>query len=106
MRRRGLDPQDLYLSLQLEPDKSVVFGSPWTNSLGIKLVPVGGNALVMTHEVRVKDFQEIPESYRKESSGPARLSPGRRPPGGERQQAGCTRLRQMAYQQGAGTGLD
>lgn len=48
MRRRGLDPQDLYLSLQLEPDKSVVFGSPWTNSLGIKLVPVGGNALVMT----------------------------------------------------------
>lgn len=59
MRRRGLDPQDLYLSLQLEPDKSVVFGSPWTNSLGIKLVPVGGNALVMTHEVRVKDFQEF-----------------------------------------------
>ena len=33
MRRRGLDPQDLYLSLQLEPDKSVVFGSPWTLSL-------------------------------------------------------------------------
>ncbi|WP_240451970.1 SUMF1/EgtB/PvdO family nonheme iron enzyme [Akkermansia muciniphila] len=59
MRRRGLDPQDLYLSLQLEPDKSVVFGSPWTNSLGIKLVPVSGNALVMTHEVRVKDFQEF-----------------------------------------------
>lgn len=59
MRRRGLDPQDLYLSLQLEPDKSVVFGSPWINSLGMDLVPAGNNTLAMAHEVRVKDFQQF-----------------------------------------------
>lgn len=58
MRRRGLDPQDLYLSLQMEPNKSVVYGSPWSNSLGMELAPVGGNKLVMTHEVRIKDFQQ------------------------------------------------
>ena len=59
MRRRGLDPQDLFLSLQLEPDKSVVFGVSWTNSLGMDLVPVGSNTLAMAHEVRVKDFQQF-----------------------------------------------
>lgn len=59
MKRRGLDPQDLYLSLQLEPDKSVVYGSPWTNSLGMDLVPAGSNVLAMAHEVRVKDFRQF-----------------------------------------------
>lgn len=77
MRRRGLDPQDLYLSLQLEPDKSVVFGSPWTNSLGMDLAPVGGNALVMSHEVRVKDFQQ----FLKATAG--RLRPGPASPRGK-----------------------
>lgn len=71
MRRRGLDPQDLYLSLQLEPDKSVVFGTPWTNSLEMNLVPVAPNAMAMAHEVRVRDFHEfVRETGRKAPDKP------------------------------------
>lgn len=62
MRRRGMDPQDLYLSLQLEQDKSVIYGTPWTNSLGMNMVPANGNVMAMTHEVRWKDFQQFVKS--------------------------------------------
>ncbi len=71
MTRRGMNPQDLYLSLQLEPDKSVVFDKPWSNSLGMELTPVK-NVLVMSHEVRIKDFNR----YLKDTDEKAPPRPG------------------------------
>ena len=46
------------LIVELQEDDSVVFGDPWVNSLGQRLVPVGG-LMVGAHETRVQDFQQF-----------------------------------------------
>jgi serine/threonine protein kinase len=42
----------------LQRDQSVIYGSPWTNSQGMKLLPVG-NLMVAEFETRVSDYREF-----------------------------------------------
>ena len=44
------------LVVELERNKSVAFGAPWTNSLGMPLVPAAG-LMVAVYETRVDDFR-------------------------------------------------
>lgn len=46
------------LTAELERDNSVVFGSPWTNSLGMKMIPVG-DLLVATRETSVQEYRQF-----------------------------------------------
>lgn len=71
MRRSGLDPQGLYLSLQLEQDRSVVYHSNWENSLGMNFVPLSENTLAQTYEVTCMDF----ELFVKDTNGQAPPKP-------------------------------
>ncbi len=56
----GLDPLNLNLSLHPEPKEFTDFEKPRTNSLGIELIPVH-HKLVMSHEVRIKDYRRFLE---------------------------------------------
>lgn len=56
--KTGDDPQDLFLSLHLQQDKSVVFNKKWTNSLGEELIPLR-RVLVMKHEVCLKHYRQF-----------------------------------------------
>jgi len=51
----------LELTAVMEPNKSVIFGYPWQNSLDMKLMPVSG-LLVAAWETRVQDFEAFWES--------------------------------------------
>jgi len=51
------------LVVNLQRNNSIVFGKNWTNSLGMKFVPVGKDLLVSSWETRISDYQE----YIKES---------------------------------------
>ncbi len=66
----GMNPLNLNLSLQPEPNESAGFNKPRTNSLGMELVPVN-RKLVMSHEVRLKDYRQ----FLKETSKKAPLPP-------------------------------
>ena len=57
VRRSGLSPQNLFLNLDLQPNNSVVFGSEWINSLGMKFQPAGSGMLAGATEVRVSDYK-------------------------------------------------
>jgi hypothetical protein len=46
------------LVTELSRDGSLVFGEPWTNSQGMRLVPIG-NLMVATFETRVSDYREF-----------------------------------------------
>lgn len=56
-RRSGLSPKDLVLNLMLRPGSSVVFGSVWVNSLGMRLQPVTPELMAAATEVRVSDYR-------------------------------------------------
>lgn len=56
VRHGGLTPKDLFLSVNLEPNNSVVFGQDWINSLGMRFVSMGTHILAGTTEVRGSDF--------------------------------------------------
>lgn len=62
VRRSGLSPKNLYLNLVLQPNHSVTFGAEWTNSLGMKMLPVGANLMACRTEVRVSDFRTFCEA--------------------------------------------
>ncbi|SKB08603.1 Serine/threonine protein kinase [Prosthecobacter debontii] len=53
--------QAMSFNLRLKATGSVVFGKPWDNSLGIKMVPMG-RAMLASTEVRRKDFVEFARS--------------------------------------------
>jgi len=57
VRRSGLSPKGLLLSLDLEANNSVTFGAEWINSLGLKFCPLSPELLVGTTEVRVSDYR-------------------------------------------------
>ena len=57
-RRSGLSPQDLVLNLNLKPNHSLIFGTGWINSLGMKFHPVSPTLMACTTEVRVSDYRE------------------------------------------------
>ena len=57
VRRSGLSPRGLSLSLELEPNHSVTFGAEWINSLGLKFRPLSPELLVGATEVRVSDYR-------------------------------------------------
>lgn len=57
VRRSGLSPQNLFLNLELQPNNSVVFGTEWINSLGMKFQPAGSGVLAGATEVRVSDYK-------------------------------------------------
>lgn len=57
IRKSGLSPKDLMLSLRLEPNNSVVFGQEWINSLGMRFIPINANQLAGATEVRLSDYQ-------------------------------------------------
>lgn len=50
--------QSISFNLRLKATGSVVFGKPWLNNLGIKLVPLGRTMLAST-ETRRRDFAEF-----------------------------------------------
>lgn len=49
------------LTLNLQPDRSVIFGKAWKNSLEIPLVPVGENLMVSVHETMVSAYRTYQE---------------------------------------------
>ncbi|MEG2326989.1 MAG: SUMF1/EgtB/PvdO family nonheme iron enzyme [Akkermansia sp.] len=57
MKRSGLNPTDLYLSLQLEQNQSVIFSDHWQNSLGMEFIPISPDIMAQSREVRVSDYQ-------------------------------------------------
>lgn len=59
VRRSGLSPRDLVLNLNLKPNHSLIFGSRWINSLGMKLLPVAPSLMAAATEVRVSDYREF-----------------------------------------------
>ncbi len=56
VRHSGLNPKNLFLSINLEPNNSVVFGRDWINSLGMRFVSMGANLLAGANEVRRSDY--------------------------------------------------
>ena len=60
------------VSVTMQRNNSVVFGSKWVNSLGMKLVPVSENFMVSAWETRISDYQ----TYVKEAKVPAPKFPG------------------------------
>ncbi|MBL9115243.1 MAG: SUMF1/EgtB/PvdO family nonheme iron enzyme [Verrucomicrobiaceae bacterium] len=48
----------LTLPVKLKNIRAVIFGKPWTNTLGMKFVPLG-KAMIGAHEVRRRDFREF-----------------------------------------------
>lgn len=57
IRQHGINPQDLFLSLQLQPNNSVSFEEKWVNSLGLRFVPLNTNQLIGATEIRLDDYQ-------------------------------------------------
>lgn len=55
------EKQETSLNVRLRANGAVVFGKPWQNSLGIKLVPLG-DALIATTETRQSDFAQFARS--------------------------------------------
>lgn len=55
------ESQAMSFNLRLRATGSIVFGKPWENSLGIKMVPMG-RAMLATIETRRKDFAEFARS--------------------------------------------
>lgn len=53
------DGQLVAVSYPLERDGSLIFGQPWTNSLGIPFVPVNDRLMAAVWETRVQDFEEF-----------------------------------------------
>gem|GEM_PF-4396056 len=64
------DRENESLFIELKTDQSVRFGQPWTNSLGMKFVPLGEDLMVGAHEVRVKDFTKFAEATDFEMEAP------------------------------------
>ncbi|MGB1260941.1 MAG: SUMF1/EgtB/PvdO family nonheme iron enzyme, partial [Akkermansiaceae bacterium] len=60
------------ITIKLQRDNSVVFGEKWTNSLGMKFVPIDENLLVSIWETRVQDY----EAYTKATKSAAPKHPG------------------------------
>ena len=50
--------QAMSFNLRLKASGAVVFGKPWQNSLGMKLMPLG-QAMIGAHETRRQDFAEF-----------------------------------------------
>ena len=50
--------QAMSFNLRLKASGAVVFGKPWQNNLGMKLVPLG-QAMIGVHETRRQDFAEF-----------------------------------------------
>ncbi len=57
VRRGGLSPKDLVLNLRLTPNHSLIFGTEWINSLGMKFRPVSPTLMACATEVRVSDYR-------------------------------------------------
>ena len=55
------EKQSLTLNGRLRANGAVVFGKPWQNSLGMRLVPLG-EALVAVMETRIGDFESFARS--------------------------------------------
>lgn len=72
VRRSGLSPQDLVLNLTLEPNHSLIFGTEWINSLGMKFQPINPHLMACATEVRVSDYRE----YCKSTGAPLPEIPG------------------------------
>lgn len=71
VRRSGLSPKDLVLNLMLSPSGTVVFGSVWVNSLGMRLQPVAPTLMAAATEVRVSDYR----AYCRETGTPMPAPP-------------------------------
>lgn len=54
--------------LKLKKNAGVVFGKPWTNSLGMEFVPMGDNLMVSKWETRRGDFERFVRDYNDELS--------------------------------------
>lgn len=56
-RRSGLSPKDLVLNLSLKQNNSLIFGTEWINSLGMKFQPVSPTLMAGSTEVRRVDYR-------------------------------------------------
>lgn len=56
VKHSGLNPKGLYLSINMKPNNSVVFGQDWINSLGMRFVSMGANLLAGANEARLSDY--------------------------------------------------
>ncbi len=70
VRHSGLNPKGLFLSLNLEPNNSVVFGQDWINSLGMRFVSMGPHILAGATEVRVADYAAFSAAEGREAPPP------------------------------------
>lgn len=63
MKAEGImkEKQVLVMNLRMRANGAVVFGKPWKNSLGMKMVPLGLSMLGVT-EARVEDFAQFVRS--------------------------------------------
>lgn len=57
VRRSGLSPKGLSLNLNLVPNNSVTYGREWTNSLGMRMVPIAPGLMACGTETRVGDYR-------------------------------------------------
>ena len=56
-RFSGISPKDLVLQVALKPNNSVVFGTEWVNSLGLRFRPLSPTLMAGVTEVRVSDYR-------------------------------------------------
>ena len=57
VRKSGLSPKGLSLNLNLVPNNSVTYGREWTNSLGMRMVPIAPGLMACGTETRVGDYR-------------------------------------------------
>ncbi len=50
--------EPIALTAELEKDNSAVLGGPWTNTMGMKMIPVG-DLLVATRETSVREYRQF-----------------------------------------------
>lgn len=56
--------KNLPLEAVLEKNEGVIFGSPWTNSLGMDLVPVGQGLMASVYETRIAEYEAFTRDSR------------------------------------------
>ncbi len=77
MRQLELLPGENHqLSVKLRESAGVIFGQPWTNGLGMKMLPLNSGVMMAAWETRVKDFDAFCAAEKRESTHHAAFPQG------------------------------